>query len=836
MSSEKSVTRRWLWILTISALAGWPVAAESNESKALYRTPPAALAAMVTRPPTPRVRLSPDHQHLLWVEYPSLPSISELAEGELRLAGLRIRPANNGPSRSRPASALSVLEVAGGEPRPVHGLPAAARLEVLSFSPDGKYISFTHTRGEGIELWVAELTTAKARRLGSVELNLAAFVRPVWLPDSQALICPTLATDRGPAPRPAMTPAGPVIRENLGRTAPARTYQDLLQNPHHEALFVHYLQSQVMRIGLDGTAQKIGQPGLLWRLSPSPDGRYLMVQTLRRPFSYLVPAWRFGRRIEAHDLSNGKVHLIAELPLQEEIPTGFDNVATGPRRYEWRADQAAELVWVEALDGGDAKNPAEFRDRLYHLAAPFKDDARPLMDLQYRLAGIHWGRGDLALVAEVWRKTRQVRTSRLRPDSPQASPELLSERSWEDRYSDPGTPLTEPNAAGWEVLKTGGEDGETLYLVSSGASPEGDRPFLDAYHLGSKITRRLFHSAAPYYERPVLMLDENRLLTRREAIEEPPNYFVRDLTSGETARQLTQFPHPTPELKGIQKELIRYQRADGVDLTATLYQPAGYDAERDGPLPLLLWAYPREFKSAAAAGQVTDSPYRFNRVAWYSSTLWLTQGYAVLDNPSMPIVGEGDDEPNDTFREQLVSSAKAAVDECIRRGVAKPGHIAVGGHSYGAFMTANLLAHSDLFAAGIARSGAYNRTLTPFGFQAEERTLWEAPEIYYGMSPFMHAEKINEPLLLIHGEADNNSGTFPMQSERFYNALKGHGATARLVMLPHESHGYRARESILHMLWETHRWLETYIAIEPMPKDESLPATVETHTEERGRR
>ncbi|MEM7356535.1 MAG: prolyl oligopeptidase family serine peptidase, partial [Acidobacteriota bacterium] len=400
--------------------------------------------------------------------------------------------------------------------------------------------------------------------------------------------------------------------------------------------------------------------------------------------------------------------------------------------------------------------------------------------------------------------------------------ELLIDRSWEDRYNDPGSPVSTIGPLGRPVLRTS-DDGSTLYLVGDGASPEGDRPFLDAYDLETKESQRLFRSEAPYYERPLLLLDNagTTLLTRRESVEEPPNFFVRQLGGGgEDLRQLTRFEHPTPELIGIQKEQIRYPRADGVQLNATLYLPPGYSTS-DGPLPMLMWAYPREFKSADAAGQVTDSPYRFDRIGWRSSLLWLTQGYAVLDSPTMPIVGEGNEEPNDSFRKQLVDSARAAVEESVRRKVTTRDQIAIGGHSYGAFMTANLLAHSDLFATGIARSGAYNRTLTPFGFQSEERTLWEAPEIYFDMSPFMHVEKINEPILLIHGEADNNSGTFPMQSERFYNALRGHGATARMVMLPHESHGYRARESILHMLWETHRWLETYVK---KPAAESAPA------------
>jgi len=426
-----------------------------------------------------------------------------------------------------------------------------------------------------------------------------------------------------------------------------------------------------------------------------------------------------------------------------------------------------------------------------------------------------WGHDGLAIVEDYWWEDRRVRWWKIAPGSPETAPEQLQDYSWQDRYNDPGVPTMTPNEYGRYVLLTG-DDAHTIFLVGDGASPEGDRPFLDAFDTHHRETARLFRSEAPYYERPVVVMNKEarHVVTSRESVDEVPNYFMRDLAGG-TLRQLTFFPHPTPQLSGMQKELIRYKREDGVDLTATLYLPAGYEAERDGPLPMLMWAYPREFKSADAAGQVDDSPYRFDWIGWWSPALWLTQGYAALDGPTMPIIGEGDAEPNDTYIEQLVASAAAAVDEVVRRGVADRHRIAIGGHSYGAFMAANLLAHSDIFAAGLPRTGAYNRTLTPFGFQSEDRSLWEAPDVYFEMSPFMHADKIKEPILLVHGQEDSNPGTFPMQSERFYSALKGHGATVRLVMLPHESHSYRARESLLHLLWETQRWLDTYVKNAP---------------------
>jgi dipeptidyl aminopeptidase/acylaminoacyl peptidase len=471
------------------------------------------------------------------------------------------------------------------------------------------------------------------------------------------------------------------------------------------------------------------------------------------------------------------------------------------------------------LGGGDPGREAAQRDRVLTLAAPFTGEPATMATLAWRYAGIAWGSDGLALIQEDWWKTRRTRVWMLRPGS--QTPEVLFDRSSEDRYADPGFPLQVPNAWGRAVLQTA-DGGRTIFLSGEGASTEGDRPFLDALDLTTKKTRRLFRSEAPYYEDPLALLgtDGRYLLVRREAVEEPPNYFIRDLKTKQL-RQVTRFPHPTPQLLGIHKELLRYARPDGVQLTATLYTPAGWKPA-DGPLPTVMWVYPQEFKSASAAGQVNDSPYRFVRAGWWSPVLWLTQGYAVVDNPSLPIVGEGDKEPNDSYVDQLVASAKAAVDEVVRRGVTDPRRVAIGGHSYGAFTTANLLAHSDLFAAGIAESGAYNRTLTPFGFQAEERDFWHASDIYMKMSPFLYANQIRRPLLLVHGQADNNPGTDPIQSDRFYSALKGNGATVRLVVLPYESHGYRARESVLHLLWESSNWLDTYV--KNRPAEESKPA------------
>ncbi len=798
-------------LLCLLCMAG-PVGAEEDAAtQTEYRMPPKAIADLIDAPPTPYVSVGPHREWLLLMQPPSLPPISEIAQPELRLAGIRINPRTNGRSRVRRYyTGLVLKRIADGSERPIMGLPEMPRIGSLRWSPDGKKVAFTITRDDGIELWAADVGTGKAGRLTGPQLN-AAYGSPYqWVSDSRTLICRFISAKRGKAPEEPRVPRGPTVRTNVGKVAPARTYQDLLENAHDEALFEHYLTCRVVKVTLDGEVTPIGPFDIVARAEPAPNGKFLLVETVHRPYSYLVPVRRFPRRVEVWDMSGRVVRQVADLPLAEEVPVAFGAVPVGPRSFGWRADAVATLHWTEAQDDGDPRKEAEVRDRAYILTAPFDGEPVELVSLGLRYSGIMWGSERLALVSESWWKNRKTRTWKIDPTKPGSEPTLLIDRSFEDRYNDPGRPIMTETPKGTSVLLTA-DAGNTLFLSGRGASPEGDRPFLDRFDLTTREHHRLWRSEAPYYENAVdvLDVDDLRVLTRRESKTEPPNYFVRELRAGDI-RAITDFPHPTPQLADVYKEMIRYERADGVDLTATLYLPPGKKPE-DGPWPMLMWAYPQEYKSADAAGQVTDSPYRFVRTHSHSPLLWLVHGYAVLNDPSLPIVGEGDVEPNDTYVEQLVAGAQAAVDEVVRRHVADRDRIAIGGHSYGAFMTANLLAHCDLFRAGIARSGAYNRTLTPFGFQAEERTLWEAAEVYFTMSPFMHVEKVNEPILLIHGEADNNSGTFPIQSERFYNALKGHGVTCRLVMLPDESHGYRARESVMHMAWEMTEWLDKYV-------------------------
>ncbi len=797
-----------------------PVAAVAQEAAPTYQQPPAPIAQILDAKPNPGVSVSPDRKTLLLTDRSNLPSIAELSEPMLRLAGYRINPRNNGPANSRVSwlTGLSFQSIDDGAARPVTGLPANARLTNTSWAPDGKTIAFLVNVPSGLELWVADVAQAKARKLNGPMVNAASGSGFSWLPDSSGLLVLAVPAGRGVVPNVNHPPEGPIITETGGRAAPVRTYQDLLANAGDEALFDYYFTSQPTVVSLNGRARTVGQPGVILGLSTSPDGRYILQTRVKKPYSYVVPASLFPSDVIVTDLNGREAHRVADLPLRDNVPTPFDAVAPGPRSVQWRADADATLVWTEAQDGGDPRNAAEVRDRVFMLRAPFNDRPQVLIDLKERYAGTTWGRDDVAIVNSRWFNTRHETRTLVDPSNPGAG-RVLVDRNYQDRYNDPGSVMTEPNARGRSVMRFNA-DGSKVFVEGGGATREGLYPFLDLMDLKTGAAERLWRSAQGEYETVVGVLDENgrKLVTYRESRTDPANLRVRDLDGGVT--QLTHFPDPAPQLAGVSRELITYTRDDGVELSGTLYLPAGYDKDRDGPLPLLMWAYPAEFTDAAVAGQVVDTDNRFVRPGGSSHLFLLTQGYAILDNPTMPIIGRDGAEPNDTYIEQLSASAKAAVDAVVARGVADRDRIAVGGHSYGAFMTANLLAHTDLFRTGIARSGAYNRTLTPFGFQAEQRSYWEATDTYNAMSPFTYANKINEPILLIHGEEDDNSGTFPVQTERFYAALKGNGATARYVVLPLEAHGYRARESVGHTLYEMGAWLDRWMKPATTPSQE----------------
>ncbi len=791
------------------------VSAKPTTPSDAYQMPAAQLAELVDAPNTPEMRIDPKAQWLILCNRPFFLTIEDLSKPEAKLAGLRFNPATRASGRDKYYTGLSIRPLKGGIAKPVQGLPSKSRIGSLYFSPDGNQAAFALLTDRESQLWMLDCPSGTAKQVAGLSLTAWAGGFDInWSAngDLTVLAAPEQA---GPAPRRPLVPEGPNVQEHTGGKASARTYQDLLKSPQDEAQFEYYSSCQVVRIPKGGSPVRVTPVASYSSVSPSPDGKYLLVSSIHRPYTYSQTVSSFPEKVEVLTREGKRVKVLADLPLEENAPPDYDSVRPGPRAVQWRGDVPATLFWAETLDGGDARKAVDFREQLYTWS-PGQASANPWFKLKTRFGGIHWGTGEVALVREGWHKTRKTQTHLVQPDHAEVAPVTIFDRSSEDRYNDPGEPFKKTNSSGRSVLLLG-DDQKSIFLDGKGASPQGERPFVDRLNLTTKQTQRLFQSQDGFYEKPVRLLDSSakKMLTTRESVDTPPNLWLRDL--GDPSKDqlqgvsLTDFKHPAPQLRGVTKQILRYKRSDGVNLTGTLYTPPGYDKEKDGRLPVFVWAYPGEFKNAASAGQIKGSPYKFIRPWWGGPLFFAARGYAVLEDPTFPIIGEGDKEPNDTYVEQLVMDAKAAVDAVAATGIGDLDRCAIGGHSYGAFTVANLLAHSDLFRAGIARSGAYNRTLTPFGFQSEERTYWEARDVYLRMAPFNYADKINEPLLLIHGAEDSNPGTFPIQSERLFQAVKGLGGQVRLVMLPKESHGYAARESVMHTMYEMDNWLEKYV-------------------------
>ena len=773
-----------------------------------YQQPPTIMRDLLLAPPTPSANLDKSGRWLMLTERSSYPSLAELAEPELRIAGLRINPANFSPSRSGSVEKITLRDLSTNKDQQIQGLPAPLHAVSIQWSPDELRFAFIQLEEKRADLWVVDMASLSARKVNNAALNNLPAAGFSWAGNDQ-LVYRTVPANAGAMPAKPAAPNGPIIQENLGRQGASRTYQDLIRSAYDESMFEYLATSQLMVNDLK-SERPIGKPAIHAGMSVSPDHQQLLVTIIRKPFSYLIPYYGFPKRVEVLPISGGPARLITELPSEEGAPIGFDDVPDGPRSHQWRDDEPATIIWVRALDKGLGRSKAAERDAVMALDLKGSGLPKELFRTRMRFSDVIWGNLENAIVMEGMFATRKTRMSLFNPSTGRL--DSLYERSSNDAYSDIGRPVTAKNIQGRSLLVI--RNGREMLLRSQGSSPAGDLPMLLAYDLKGGGRKILWRCQEPYYEQIVEVIDPVKpvILTSRESTNEVPNYFLHDLGGKKPkTTALTSFANPYPQLEGISKKKISYKRSDGVDLTGNLYLPKGYDPAKDGVLPVLIWAYPREYKSAADAAQVRGSKYAFTRLSWGSPIFWATQGYAVLDNAEMPIVGEGDKEPNDQFIPQLYLNAHAAIKELAVMGVGDSTRVGVGGHSYGAFMTANLLAHTKLFKAGIARSGAYNRTLTPFGFQAEERTYWQAPQVYFNMSPFSFADKVKTPILLIHGELDNNSGTFPIQSERFYNALKGHGATVRYVQLPFESHGYAARENLLHMLWEQHQWLEKYV-------------------------
>lgn len=775
-----------------------------------YQTPPKDIADLLLAKPTPTVNINGNATWMLLSERNSYPTVEELGQPEFRIAGLRLNPNNFSPSRQIFINNYLLKNLKSNQTTKVTGLPATLLASGASWNPSETKIAFTHTTASGVDLYVIDVATQKATKINKRSVNTVLGLPYTWV-DDQTIIYKATTQAATAAPKKMITPKGPTIQQNLGKAAPSATFQDLIKSPYDEQLFEFYATSQLVQ-NKNGVETTIGKAGIISSFTLSPDKKYILQRTIRKPFSYLVTANGFPSTITISDLKGNLVKLVAELPSSEGTPSGYDNTQNVPRSFDWRDDEAATLTWAVPLDSGLIKNKVEYHDQVMALTAPFTGAAKELFKTKLRYAGTSWGNASLALVQEISRTKQMGRVSRF--NSTNNSLETLYERNQTDAYGNPGNPITSKNSFGKEVVLTTDNGSKLLMNNETGSSTKGDLPFLAKFDFSSKKSEIIWRCQEGVYEYVSKVLDANKLtfITRKESQKEVPNYYLKNLMLRIADIQLTNFTNPYPQLEGVSKQKVSYKRADGVDLTGDLYLPKGYNKEKDGLLPVLMWAYPREFNNAADAAQVRGSQSKFTTISWASPIFYVTQGYAVLDNAEFPIVAaSADKKPNDNFVVQLEMNAAAAINKLSELGIGDKNRIAVGGHSYGAFMTANLLAHTKLFKAGIARSGAYNRTLTPFGFQNEDRTYWQAPQLYFDMSPFSYADKIKTPILLIHGDSDNNPGTFPINSERLFNGIKGHGGTVRFVFLPYESHSYSGKENLLHMLWEQNEWLEKYV-------------------------
>ncbi len=799
-------------ILFITVLAGLFLGAMAQE-ELVYQKPPKEILELADFVRSPSLSMDSKYTSMVFQYRNTYRALEEFYESELRLAGLRINPVTNISSTVTYTNNLKYKTFKEKEAMPIAGLPANPKFTYLTWSPDETKIAFTNTTATGVELWYVDLSVRKAIRLTEPVLNANLGNPYAWFRDSKSFLIRVL-----PKNKPAlidtekMVATGPTVSiSEAGAKAQNPTYQDLLKNPADEANFETLIASEIYKVDLEGKMTLWKAKDLYTGESFSPDGNFVLMTTIRRPYSYIVPLSRFPTITNIYDLEGKLISKFDERPLREVLPKGTMATYTGKRSIAWRADCPATLYWVEALDEGDPEKAVEHRDEVFQLDAPFTGQPKSLVKTINRFSGITWGNESVAVLTDNWWNTRNQKTYLFNPSTPTQKPEIIFDRNSQDMYGNPGSFHTKRNAFGRNVLHI---ENNKAWLVGPGYSEKGQFPFIDEFDLKTKQTKRIYTSTYTDKKLDIISIMDTRsgdCLVQLQAPSEFPNYYILNTRKRTAPVAITHFENPFKSLSNVYKEVIKYKRNDGVELSGTLYLPAGYDRQRKEKLPLVMWAYPTEFIDRSSAGQNTTNPNEFIYPSYGSPIYWVTRGYAILDNAAFPIVGEGDKEPNDTFVEQLVANAKAAIDVLDAMGYIDRKRVAVGGHSYGAFMTANLLTHCDLFAAGIARSGAYNRSLTPFGFQREERNYWEAPEVYNAMSPFMYADKMKHPLLLIHGADDNNTGTFTMQSERYFNALKGFGAPARLVILPKESHGYAAKESVLHVLWEQDQWLEKYL-------------------------
>ena len=795
-------------VLTLVSFTFFCFFAKAQESTN-YQKPAKEVADLLLAPPTPTISIDGKAQYMLVMERSFYPIVEELGQPEFKIAGIRINPNNFSLSRQNFIKQLSLKNLVTGKMISIAGLPNNLSALNPTWNPSENKIAFYNVTATAVDVWVIDIKTSTCSKINKNAANIVLSSSLIWLDDATVLYKINTHTAAQMSKKP-ITPKGPTIQESLGKVAPSVTYQDLIKSPYDEYAFEYLATAQLVKNNA-GVETKIGAPAIISSIDLSPDKKYFLTRTINKPFSYLVTVYGFATTVNVTDLNGKIVKTIADLASAETTPSGYDNVQNVARAFDWKDDEAATIIYALPLDSGIMKKNVPFHDVVMALAAPFTGSPKELFKTTTRYSRTVWGNEQIALVTEMLRSKQQYKVSRY--DASNNSLTTLYQGNMTDAYNNPGTPVTTKNKYNRDVIAMTNNGQSILMNNITGASPKGDLPYLASFDLTTKANTILWRCSEDNYEMVMEVLDINNLkvITRRETEKEVPNYYIRSIKDNSKSA-ITNFTNPYTSMEGVTKEKIKYKRKDGVDLTGDLYLPKGYDKVKDGPLPTLIWAYPREFTNAADASQIRGNQHKFTLLSWGSPVFYVTQGYAIFDNAEMPIVASAPDKkPNDDFVNQLILNATAAIDKLVDLGVGDRSKMAVGGHSYGAFMTVNLLAHCNLFKAGIARSGAYNRTLTPFGFQNEERTFWQAKDLYLSMSPFAFADKIKTPLLMTHGEMDDNTGTYPINSERLYAAIKGHGGTARFVYLPYEAHGYKGKENVLHLLWEQGRWLDKYL-------------------------
>ncbi len=816
--------KRPLFTIAGFLFGSFALAAESNSN---YDQPQQEILDVMRAQSPPTSNISPTQNMILLVSRQDYPSISRVSTPFLRLAGTRVEIKNHskhdtlGGNGIKPCvNALELVKIENSARTPLL-LPDGACAENPQWSADGKYFAFTNVTKDSVELWVGDSTRGKIHRVPSVRINPMLDHELKWMPDQKHLLVKLLPEQLGLPPSTPLMPNGPNIQVANGEKGQSSTYEsrDTLGSKHDEDLFDYYANSQLALVDVvTSKVTRLGKPANFDVVSPAPDGHHILVSEIHKPYSYVTTYKRFPHSVNVWNISQPakvKVFAIADLPLADRVPIHGESL--GPRNFDWRPTDLASLVWAEALDEGDWNVKVPNRDKVMLQKAPFLTPPIEIIRTEHRFQGLQWTeKSDTALLYEYDKNRHWMRTFVINIDNSSQKPRLIWDRSINEKYSHLGSPVMTHLSNGERVIRI---DSDAIYLSGQGSSPDGDRPFLNKLNLNTLETVRLFRSDKDAYERFMSFKgkDYRSFYTSRETVMEPPNVHLRVLgsevraTEGEavfssTKVAITQITDPTPSVRAIQKRIVKYKRADGIDLSFTLYTPPGYiEGTR---IPTILHAYPKDYADASTVGQIKGSQATFTRLR--SHRLLLLAGYALIDDASFPIVGDPK-RAYDTYTEQLVADAKAAVDEAVRLGVADLDRIGVTGHSHGALMTVNLLVHSNLFRAGVATSGSYNKTLTPFGFQNETRSIWEAPDVYQKVSPFFYADKLKTPLLIVHGADDANPGTTPLQASKLFEAIRGNGGIARLVMLPHEPHWYTALESNEQLVFEMVSWFDRYL-------------------------